>query len=244
MTYNKIAFSLLITLIVTQPCFAQVKSYEWSRTRSQFGALPSGNPQYEDRAGALQRIGSEMQKVQQTLEQTRATSSAEQAAAERQAAQIRTEGEQAIARMKNSYTVTKTGRYPKYTDEEIAETQARYDNQVALLLARVPRISNDAIKRQESLIESAQDLQEQLQQGPAGCDSVMLQPVGTNLYVRNYQSIGEQYERMPHVQPRIAVPQLGTYQTGRFQNQPGTVSVGRSETNSVVSGQLLRAAKK
>jgi hypothetical protein len=225
---TKNSLSLFVLLIAAQPCWAQVQCYDWAKQRAQ--PLPSGNPQMAAMAGAMQRIGDAANQVQTSLQQQRATASAELAAAEKQAAQIRTEGEQRVAQMRNSYVTVKGVKTPKYTEDDIAETQARYENQAYYILARAPRISNEAIKRQETLIESAENLREQLIQKPAGCDSVMLQPVGTNLYVRNYQSIGEQYNRMPHVQPERAVPQLGTYPT--------------RDSSSVLSGRLLKPALK
>jgi hypothetical protein len=164
------------------------------------------------------------------LQIQRANYTSELQRAQIEAEQIRSEGEQRATQMRNTYITQNHMKVPKYSDDEIAQAQAAYELRAQSVLNGVQRLSNETIKRQEGLIQSARDLEDQLKYGPAGCDSVMLQPVGTNLYVRNYQSIGEQYEHMPHVEPIKAVPQAGSFPT--------------PYSSSVLSGKLLPPVRK
>lgn len=156
---------------------------------------------------------------------------------------ILAEGERVAADMRREYVYDGKKKIRLYSTEEIEAAKAKYKERAEQALnsgsARQRLITAEYNRRQKFLEESAKNLESQLTQSPADTASVILQPAGTSLYVRNYQSIGEMYQRGPRVQPARAVPQLGTYQL-----QPGPGGTTSAQSASVVSAKLLKAPKK
>jgi hypothetical protein len=126
------------------------------------------------------------------------------------------EGSRRVSEMRRSYISDGNGnKVPLYTADQIRQAEESYKERAQAALLRGESnaaATNDLYnQRQRALSESARNLQSQLITRPTAADSVVLAPQGTNLYVRNYQIIGEQYAKLPHVEPVTAVPNRGTY---------------------------------
>lgn len=152
---------------------------------------------------------------------------------------LRQEGQEAAERMRRSYYSDHNGHRTRiYTPEQIKAVEDGYERRAMAELESASQRSTLAqkefLKRQDLLKQSAMNLQEQLLTKPSPADSIILAPQGTNLYVRNYLLVGEQFDKMPHVQPMRAVQQV-------ISGAP--VSVGAKGANYVrtsVKGELLK----
>lgn len=152
---------------------------------------------------------------------------------------LRREGQDVANRMRTSYYSDHNGHRTRvYSPEQIKAVEDSYERRALAELQnatnRSKQAQKDFLKRQDLLKESAANLQQQLLTKPSTADSIILAPQGTNLYVRNYQIVGEQFEKMPRVQPLRAVQQVAS----------GTpVSAGAKGANFVrtsVKGELLK----
>jgi hypothetical protein len=128
---------------------------------------------------------------------------------------IAAEGKRVANEMRHSYISIKGEKFPQYTEEQIKQAENEYALRAENALNSGSRNANAVEQmnyvRQRALMESAKNLQDQLLEPPSAADSIILQPRGTNLYVRNYQIVGEQYEKLPSVQPQRAQPYKGVY---------------------------------
>jgi hypothetical protein len=111
------------------------------------------------------------------------------------AAAIVAEGERAVKQMRSATFTTQFGeRLPFFSQAEIAEKQQYFKelaettrrnyNQQSELFAR------SCDDRRHALDDAAANLKDQLTSQPTNHNSAILQPVGTSLYVRNYQPAG------------------------------------------------------
>ena len=86
------------------------------------------------------------------------------------------------------YTNTGTGTIPlNSTAYHYERLQNRFVDQAAQDASDTAFVNE---RRQEGLQASARNLQDLLQSEPAKSSTVEIQPLGTNLYVRNYQTFG------------------------------------------------------
>jgi hypothetical protein len=134
------------------------------------------------------------------------------------AQKLRKEGEIVEQNMKSDVTIRpvvdgvnkRVVRYefPNYTNEQIADKKAWYENEAKRIEARgkqhAANISESLVRQQRGLHESAESLRSQLMRTPSLADSTAIEPLGTNLFVRNYQPISRLLENIPPVHPARA----------------------------------------
>jgi hypothetical protein len=164
---------------------------------------------------ALKRIDDEAAKVRNDIDAQTTRLRYLRSSADNEAARIIKEGSQHVNEMRRAYTSVKGEKIPTFTSEQIQAAEDEYNERARQASAAGTRSATaaelDYNARQRSLAESARNLQDQLMEKPSTADSIILQPRGTNLYVRNYLIVGEQMEKLPHVEPAHALPYKGVY---------------------------------
>lgn len=122
------------------------------------------------------------------------------------AAQLRRDGESLADRMSREL-VQGTTDVPKYSKTQVAAVRAWYEEQAKDAEVHGQKTSDTmvgtATKRQKAINESAESLRSQLSRTPGLADSTALEPLGTNLFVRNYQPISRMLENTPPATPAL-----------------------------------------
>jgi hypothetical protein len=165
------------------------------------------------------------------------------------AAAVLKEGDAVVKQMKSATITTQTNeKIPLYTPAEIAAKDDYYKQLAATTKRNYDEQSANFTKlwddRRRALDEAAVNLKDQLTSKPTYHDSAILQPVGTNLFVRNYQPAGIIDPADAHAVPVRAA--AGIYPTTRVSRVPPAIATPESMPPAPrgvvrrISGKLLK----
>jgi hypothetical protein len=165
------------------------------------------------------------------------------------AATIMKESDVVIKQMKSATFTTQTNeKMPLYTPSEIAAKEDYYKQLAASTKRNYDEASGQLAKfwdgRRQALDEAAVNLKDQLNSKPTYHDSAILQPVGTNLFVRNYQPAGIIDPADAHAVPMRAA--AGIYPTSTVSRVAPAVAAPQSIQPTPrgvitrISGRLLK----
>jgi tetratricopeptide (TPR) repeat protein len=158
---------------------------------------------------------------------------------------LREEGRRKVARMESEGYIGSHGELKQYTPQELNRVKEEYEHKAMYAQDVVQREAQSAHQhmneRQSALSESAANLQNQMFQSPNG-RSPSLQPLGTNLYVRNYLVSGQDQpddNSKSNAPPARAVAQSLT--PGKRQTLSPDSAIAKATSKSQSSGHETTA---